>query len=255
MAIKQTKEETINVATISKGSVDIAILGTSPLVCNSMSNKVKGELLLPKGKANSAEKASRLKHDPVQEFRSSMYLLDDRSPTAVGILASSFKASISNAALDLPGSTKSQIGRLVYVEGDYVPIFGAPKLFMSVVRSADMNRTPDIRTRAIIPQWACVIRISFVEPNLKATSVVNLLSAAGITQGVGDWRPQKGKGSYGQFSIVGADDPEFAAIVASGSREAQLSAIAHPEVYDSETENLLAWFNEEADRRGLKVSA
>jgi hypothetical protein len=26
---------------------------------------------------------------------------------------------------------------------------------MTPVRSADMNRTPDVRTRAILPEWAC----------------------------------------------------------------------------------------------------
>ena len=94
------------------------------------------------------------------------------------------------AALDLPGARKAQIGRLVQVkEGTYrdlIPIYGEPQLLMSVTRSADMNRTPDIRSRCIIPNWAAQITISFVLPTLRETAVVNLLAAAGITAGVGD---------------------------------------------------------------------
>ena len=69
---------------------------------------------------------------------------------------------MAQAAIDVPGNAaKTQIGRLTTVEGAYVPVYGIPKLMMSTVRSKDMNRTPDIRTRAIQEQWACVIKISY----------------------------------------------------------------------------------------------
>ncbi len=168
-------------------------------------------------------------------------------------MASAFKAALKSAALDLPGASKSQIGRLTYVEGDLVSIYGVPKLLMSVVRSADMNRTPDIRTRAILTEWACRVSITFVMPLLREQAVVNLLAAAGITQGIGDWRPQKGSGSYGQFALVGIGDADFDRIVATGGRDAQMAAMAEPECYDDETEKLLSWFDVESKRRGFKV--
>jgi hypothetical protein len=199
------------------------------------------------------ERATTLKHDPLTEYRSSPYLLsNEAAPTAIAILATAFKGAMKTAALDLPGAKKAQIGRLVYVEGDMVGIYGVPQLFMTTVRSADMNRTPDIRTRAILPQWACKLTVTFVQPLMRMQAVANLLGASGFTAGVGDGRPEKGAMSYGQFTIVDKDDPTFLEIVQNGGRAAQLAAIEAPSAYDDETMSLLAWFDTELKHRQLK---
>ena len=80
---------------------------------------------------------------------------------------------------------------------------------MSITRSADKNRTPDVRTRAILPEWACKLRIAYTKPILREQAIFNLLAAAGLQSGVGDWRQEKGSGSYGAFKLVNADDPDF----------------------------------------------
>lgn len=250
-AKKKTVE--VEVMKVSQSRLSYGIMGTSPLICNAMSEKVRQELLLPGLKPNKAEKASRLKHNPLLEFRNSMYKdREEGGPTRVVLKATSFKGALMSAALDIPGSSKAQIGRLTYVVGDQVAIYGVPKLFMAVTRSADMNRTPDVRTRAILPKWCCVLTVAWTEPILKEKTITNLLSAAGITQGVGDWRVQKGSGNYGQFEIVGVDNPEFRKLVATGGRKAQDAAIKDPETYDDETDTLLSWFRDEAERRGFK---
>lgn len=250
------KEVEVDVVRVERGSVTFAVLGRSPLICNAMSAKAKQELLLPKGRKNAAEKASSLKHDPLQEFRSSMYVArNDDAPTRIVMKATAFKGALMSAALDLPGSTKSQIGRLAYVVGDEVPIYGTPQLMMSVTRSADMNKTPDVRTRAILPEWACYVTIEYITPILRDSAIINLFTAAGMTQGIGDWRVQKGSGNYGQFIPTSTDDKDFSRIVSSGGIEAQDAAIASPMTYDSETDELLSWFNVEAVKRGFKIAA
>jgi len=118
-----------------------------------------------------------------------------------------------------------------------------------------MNKTPDVRTRAIVPEWACKLSVTYVKPILREQAVVNLLAAAGIMRGVGDWRPEKGAGNYGQFELVGKDDARFKAIVKAGGRAAQDAALADPECYDPESAELLTWFTDEAGRRGFKVVA
>jgi len=232
----------------------LTILGTRPLICARMSQKARNELLLPAGRKTAADKQSSLKHNPVEEFQASPYLLSDSSePTLIALMSSAFKGAMMTAAVDLPGTKRAQIGRLVFVENDYVPVYGEPQLFMSVTRSADINRTPDIRTRAIIPEWACQISVSFVSPMLNLQGIVNLLSAGGVTAGVGDWRPEKGKGTYGQFEVVNATDPRFTRIQATWGRAAQEKAIANPEPYDSESAEMLNWFGVEARKRGKLV--
>ena len=132
------------------------------------------------------------------EFRASPYRLrDDDAPTLIGVPASAFKGAMMTAALDLPGAAKSKIGRLLWGEGDLVPVFCIPEVFLAITRSADINKTPDVRSRAIVPEWAAEIAITYTTPILNETSVINLLAAAGQICGVGDWRPEKGKGTYG----------------------------------------------------------
>ncbi|MFW5931351.1 MAG: hypothetical protein ACOCQI_06310 [Desulfosalsimonas sp.] len=253
MAKKQT-EATIEVQEMSTNRVEFCILGRTPIILNRMSEKAKYELLFPKGRKTAAQKATSLKHNPYREFIDSPYTIpDEKAPTYIAHLATSFKAAIRGAGVDVPGATKAQLGRLMWVEGERVPLFGEPRLHMSVTRSADMNKTPDIRTRCCIPYWACKVSVSFVTPQLNAKTVGNLLAAAGLTQGVGDWRPEKGSGNYGQFDVVSPDDPEFVRIIKEGGREVQKKAMENPVPYDVESEELLTWFYDEADRRGIKI--
>src|SRR5690606_34742133 len=108
----------------------------TPLIMNRMSQKVWQELVLPKGRKTAVEKASTMKHDPIQEYRDSPYRMDDPSaPTVLAMLPTMFKRAMGTAALDTPGAKKAQIGRLVYVEGEKIPVYGVPKVFMSITRS------------------------------------------------------------------------------------------------------------------------
>src|SRR5215467_1644239 len=165
MMTKGKKEETteIQLLTIDRGELECLILGTSPLVCNRMAEKAKRELLLPALKKTTTEKATTLKHDPVAEFRASPYVLkDDDAPTRIALPGAAFKRAIASAAIDL-GSKKAQVARLCWVPDQYVPIYGVPQIYSCVVRQRDINRTPDIRTRAILPRWACRLRVEFVQ--------------------------------------------------------------------------------------------
>lgn len=246
----------VDIARVEKTIVKMRVVGTSPVILNRVSEKAKRVILQPPGKKTKADKESTAKHNPIEEYQATPYLImEEEAGTCLALPSPAFKGAMRTAALDLPGSSKAQIGRLVYVEGDLTPLYGVPKLLMSVVRSADINRTPDIRTRAIVPKWAAVLTISFVTPIVKLPSVLNLLSAAGITSGVGDWRPEKGKGDYGQFRIANEDDPELLEIMAAGGRAEQMAAMASPLPYDRETEELMTWYDAEATRRGFKVDA
>lgn len=242
--------ETISsVLKVQRGLLEVHLVGDSALICNRMSQKAARELLNPHGRKTAMEKKTSVKHVPVEEFRNSAYRLENGAPTEIGFPAGGFKKSMTTAALDIPGASKAQIGRLVWVRGELIPIYGVPELFMAIVRSSDIARTPDVRTRAIVPKWACKLSIEFAMPLITAQAVLNLLAAGGITSGIGDWRNEKGSASFGQFSIVDAEDPAYLEIVASGGRTAQAAAFAAPVCHDHETAELLSWYDEEMVRR------
>lgn len=256
-----TNETEISILEVMQGELNACLLGIQPLIFNAMSEKVRHELLMPAPKKNAAAKAANLKHQPLDEYRNSTYQNRDKdADTRLNFPASAFKRALASAALDIPGAAKAQIGRLVWCTGDRVDIYGVPKMLMAITRSADMNKTPDVRTRAIVPEWACRISLRFMKPILKDQVIANLLAAAGFTQGIGDWRQQKGAGSYGQFKLVSENDKDFVRICKQGGRVAQDAGLNAPTFYDEETERLYTWFNAEvlhrygSERNGKSVT-
>jgi hypothetical protein len=92
--------------------------------------------------------------------------------------------------------------------------------------------------------------VAFVTPLLKDVGVANLLASAGVTQGVGDWRTGKGKGTFGGFELVNDDNPEWVRRMAIGRKDQEV-AMANPVAYDEDTEELLAWWEREMKARGF----
>ncbi len=255
---KQSKpnEGEISILEVNQGELDVAIVGVSPLVYNAMSEKAKGQLLFPAPKKNAAEKAATMKHEPLEEYRNSVYKhRENNLPTRLSCPSVWFKKAMASAALDIPGAQKSQIGRLVWVSGQYSNVYGVPQIYSTIVRMQDTARTPDVRTRAILPEWAVRVTLRYMQPILKEQTIANLLAAAGFTQGVGDGRQQKGSLSFGQFRLCSIDDPDYVRIVKTGGRAAQDSALLAPESYDEETDRLLKWFEEERVRRNGALKA
>ena len=252
--MKAKKTETITILKLKSQTIDFHVLGTMPLIHNCVSEKAGQQIFNPPDQKTKADLQGILKHQPYQEFRDSPYTVaDDQEPTLITLPSRNFKAALRSAALDIPGSTKSQIGRLTWVEREFVAIYGIPQIFCEIVRQAGMNRTPDVRTRAIMPRWAAKVSITFIKPTLNATSISNLLAAAGLINGVGDWRQQKGSGSYGRFELVEEDNKEFLDIVKTGGRKAQEAAMLRCTPYDQKTEEMLSWFDEDTKARGLAV--
>lgn len=250
MAIKKAEAGTLHIDALKQGRVTLRMIGTTPLYFNAMSAKAKRTLLIGGGKKTTAEKRE-LKHDPEQEFRDSVY----RQPggqTMLGFPAPGVKGAMATAALETPGVTKTSVQRLIFLPQQRINIWGKPFLKMDVVRSADMNKTPDVRTRAFLPRWCAEVDIAFVTPTLSVHSVVSLLSNAGVIVGIGDFRQEKGRGSYGTFSVAGddlGDWSDYWAEVTAEGRAVQETAMAEPEFADEETAELMAMLDDERLRR------
>jgi hypothetical protein len=251
MAVKKKsdEEQAIIIKKIEPDTIRCNILGASPMIMHRFAFKAWQELLLPAAKKNAAAKAESLKHDPLNEFRECVYRNRSGSePTAVHYPSGAFSKAIAAAALDLPGATKAQILRLVGVVSTQINVYGVPTLGMDMVRSSDMARTPDVRTRAYFSEWACTIDISYIKSLIGREQIVNLLDAAGLIVGIGDYRPQKG-GQFGRFAVVSPDNEDFVRIVAEQARDAQEEALQSPTFYNEDAAELYGWFEEETARR------
>jgi hypothetical protein len=242
------------VMALKTAQLHFCVLGSSPLIMNRMSEKARQELLLPAAKKNHAERAASLKHDPIAEFRGAIYRTQgDNHPTRVVMPGNAFGQALASAAIDIPGAVKAQITRLTEVTDINVNVYGLPRLYMAVVRQSDINRTPDIRTRAIFPEWAVQLSVRFVKDLLTERTVANLLAASGILIGIGDNRRQKG-GLYGKYELVDADNKAFQVLIKNAGRKAQDEAIAQAIPFDADSEELFSWFVNTARDREKKIT-
>jgi hypothetical protein len=248
MAVKKAEAGSLQIDALKQGRVTLRMIGTTPLYYNAMSLKVKHTLQAGGAKKTAAEKRE-LKHNPEDEFRESVY----RQATGDTLLcfpAPGVKAAMATAALETAGVTKSSVNRLIFLPQQKISIWGKPYLKCDVVRSADINKTPDVRTRAYLPRWCAEVQIAFITPTLSVRSIVSLLANAGVVVGIGDFRQEKGKGSFGTFRVVGDgdDDSEWGEITQEG-RAVQELALFNPEYADEDTAALMEMFHAEVTRR------
>lgn len=249
-AAKKTTQEQIEVSEIHMREIRLNVLGTSAMIMNRFAQKAWQELLFPSKQKNRAALEQNLKHDPLAEFQGALYRNRDKSKALFHVPNMSFHGALSAAALDLPGAKKAQIERLTRITDVNIELFGVPQLFMAMVRNSDINRTPDVRTRPIFPEWACTLHVRYVMDILSEKTVVNLMGAAGVIVGIGDWRGAKG-GPYGAFKLVGDNDADFKRVVRTQGWEAQVKAYAKPQYFDANTEELMTWFEAEVLSREM----
>ena len=263
VAKKITVQETVSIHQIEKRYTRLRIIGETGLYMNSMSAKAKRALLLGAARKTAAEK-TEIKHNPELEFQNSMHT-QRVGPTLLCFPASGVKAAMATAALETPGINKTSVNRNLFVGGTItgpdatehtranINIYGNPYLKIDVVRSADMNKTPDMRSRAFLPRWCAELEIKYTVPTFGFADIASLLSNAGLLIGIGDFRQEKGKGGFGVWNVHNAEDmgdaqEEWDEIVCE-DRAVQQEAFDNVECYDEDTRELLAIVKQERIRR------
>jgi len=247
----KTQNTTMEIHALKQGRIKLRMIGQTPMYFNSMGAKAWRDLLVGGGKKTAAQKKD-IKHNPEQEFRDSVYK-KSTGDTYLCFPAAGVKGAMSTAALETAGITKSSVQRLIFLPESHIQIWGKPYMKMDIVRSADMNKTPDVRTRAFLPNWCAEVEIRFVTPTLSSHSIVSLLQNAGQIVGIGDFRQEKGRGGYGTFSVAGSEDmgdmQEIWDEITQEGRDIQEAAMNDPECFDDQTAELMEFLQEERLRR------
>src|SRR5210317_125420 len=169
-------ETEITIMELNRVQMDFYLLGKTPFISHAVNSKVTDELLLPSLKKSASQKASTLKHDFYPEFLNSLYYARDSDfPTEFYMKGVAVKRAMAAVATDMSGVARAQIGRLVSVNDNEVPIYGIPTMFMTDVLIGGMNKTRDISIRALFPEWATKVTVEFTTPMLKEKAIANLL--------------------------------------------------------------------------------
>lgn len=188
----------IIIETPKRSNAIIPIKGTSPLIVHKWSVKAKQQML----DKEQGHKKQKEKRDPQADYEASFYRTikgDYGFPTLA------FKSAMVRAGKML-NLAMTDVRQLIFLKG--VPaddgagaltiINGEPHMREDVCRIA--RGGTDLRYRGEFTDWDATLNITFYPNMLSLSSVMNLVTFAGETVGVGEWRPEK-NGENGCFTI------------------------------------------------------
>ena len=222
MAIAK-KTEVIEIKPIQMKTVEVTIVGDTPLIMHAWSEKAKRMML----EAQQGKKKSKAKEykNPVADFITSMYWLEgmpdidgkdeeecmDLFEKAIdngakfGFPITALKQAALSAAFRL-GYSKNKVSLqgVFFIETDY-----GDKLLIesdTPVMREDMVKlatgVADIRYRGEFRNWKTTFRLKYNENGgFSLENIINILNAGGIACGLGEWRVEK-DGDFGRYHVA-----------------------------------------------------
>lgn len=174
-------------------AVALEIVGTAPLIMNNFSQKAL-EQMLRKHMGLSVQKEAKKPREVIEG--AIIRNVDGK----ISLPPTGFKKAMLTASTQLKTFKKTQLRLSMFVEGNSIPItFAVMVPRMDMVRTAGINRAPDIRFRPMFEAWKARVVIQFSAELLTVQTVVDLLQRAGRV-GMCEWRPEK-DGTFGTFKV------------------------------------------------------
>ena len=198
MAKAAPVSSTIQLPKFDLRTMEIRLIGDSPLICHAWSKKAKQQMLDKQMKKAKEAKSAK---DPEQDFRDSLYPLEGGG---YGFPAVAFKAAAVDACSHVDGITKVEARGAFHIDGDMVRLIGSEPTMREDMVRVGMG-TADIRYRGQFDSWQAVIAVRFNAGVLSAEQIIHLFNIAGFAIGVGEWRPQR-DGSFGLFHVAKAGE-------------------------------------------------
>jgi hypothetical protein len=188
--------ETIVVQPPNIKTLNVEIEGTASMIQHRFSEKAKRQILEKQMKKAAKKKEAR---KPEKDFEAAKYLNKNKE---IAFPALCIKQAIVGAARNVDGLPMTVLRGAVFVRGDEDGLIKVAHkeclMREDVVRlngaGADLRFRPELR------EWSMKLRIELNADVLSAEQVINLLSIAGFSQGLGEWRPEK-NGDFGTFRV------------------------------------------------------
>jgi hypothetical protein len=197
---------------LSIHTMQIRIVGDSPLVTHAWSEKAKAMML---GKQMKQPKMAKEAKDPEEDFCNSLYWIspkpkgklsrDSVKGGTFGVPVVAFKSAAVSACSSVDGITKVQARGAFHINGELTTILdphtgkpAIPEMSEDMVRIA--MGTADIRYRGKFDRWAVELSIRYNPSVLTPDQIANLFNVAGFACGVCEHRPEC-NGSWGMFHV------------------------------------------------------
>ena len=185
--------EVITLVPPKVATVNIEVVGTSPLICHRWSEKAKKQMLDKQTKAAATAKQAK---NPEEDFRQSLYPHPDGG---YGFPSVAFKAAAVRAGT-YSDMKMTFLRGAFHVSGELVKIAGDPTMREDMVRLP--SRVADIRHRGEFKEWSANVPLQVNTSALSIEQLANLFVIAGFAVGVGEWRPER-NGQHGRFEVGG----------------------------------------------------
>jgi len=182
----------VQVPKIDVRTMQIRLVGDSPLICHAWSEKAKKQML---DKQMKKAKTAKEAKDPQRDYEDSLYKHPDGG---YGFPAVGFKSAAVSACRFADGMKMTEARGAFHVVGELVKIEGEPSMREDMVKL--QLSTADIRYRGQFYPWAATLTIAYNASVFSPEQIVNLMNLAGFGVGVGEWRPER-DGSYGRFHV------------------------------------------------------
>ena len=175
--------------------------GMGGLICHSHSEKTRKKMEEKHG--NIKPIAKREKRVPEQEYEACFYRLEDGT---YGFPCGAFKQAAIRAIKMIDGINMTDARQMFFILPDgrdvvhqipCVRIYGEPVMRTDEVK---VQQSMDLRYRPEFPEWTATLRIEYDEDNISPSSIGSLLHRAGMSVGIGEWRPEK-SGDFGRFEL------------------------------------------------------
>lgn len=182
----------VEIPAIRRETVDIVLIGDSPLISHKWSEKAKKEM---RDKQMGKAKTAKAPKDPERDFQESLY---EHPDGGYGFPCVAFKAAAVGACRFTDGLKMTTARGAFHVNGELAKIEGEPTKREDMVRVG--MGTADIRYRGEFKEWRTTLSVTYNADAITVSQIVNLFNLAGFGVGVGEWRPER-DGSYGRFSV------------------------------------------------------
>ncbi len=192
-----TKKTDVKLPPLEIQRMKVKIRGISPLVMHAFDEKTRQQI---EEKQTGRAMKGKAAKDVVECFNAARYVHDAKDC----LLAIHIKKAMM-AAADLVDMWKSEVAKALFVRGslragEYIPILGAkPQMRRDAVRLA--SKVADLRYRPEYIDWRAEFVVEFNSRAITAEQILNLISVAGFSCGIGENRPSKSGGDWGRFEL------------------------------------------------------